>query len=58
MGWKIQGYAHHSPSYLTGAGVLLCVFCLCYLYMWFIWQGSHCVDTERSWQFVFILCWG
>jgi hypothetical protein len=34
MGWKIQGYAHHSPSYLTGAGVFLWVFRLCYLFIY------------------------
>jgi hypothetical protein len=41
-GWKTQGYAHHSPSYLTGAGVLLCVFRLCYLYMVYLTRQSWC----------------
>jgi len=35
MGWKTQGYAHHSSAYLTGAGVLL--VCSVYvIYIWFI----------------------
>jgi len=45
IGWKIQGYTHythHPPSYLTGAGVLLCVFCLYYLYMAYLTRQSWC----------------